>query len=76
MDKNEEQIFKIAVRNGILKPDGRPIFIIDHQKLIENYKKFTESLPRVQAYFAVKANSDPEIVKTLFKQGSSFDVAS
>jgi len=30
----------------------------------------------VQAYFAVKANSLPEIVQTLFKEGASFDVAS
>jgi ornithine decarboxylase len=30
----------------------------------------------VQVYLAVKANSDPAIVRTLFKEGSSFDVAS
>jgi ornithine decarboxylase len=30
----------------------------------------------VQPYFAVKAGSDPAIVRTLFKAGSSFDVAS
>ncbi|MFH1093768.1 MAG: type III PLP-dependent enzyme, partial [Candidatus Omnitrophota bacterium] len=30
----------------------------------------------VQAYYAVKANSLPEIVKTLYKMGASFDVAS
>ena len=33
-------------------------------------------LPRVQAYYAVKANSDAEIVRTLYKAGASFDVAS
>jgi ornithine decarboxylase len=30
----------------------------------------------VQIYFAVKANSDPQIVKTFYEAGSSFDVAS
>jgi ornithine decarboxylase len=30
----------------------------------------------VQVYYAVKANSNPEIVKTLFAMGCSFDVAS
>ena len=30
----------------------------------------------MQVYFAVKANSDPAIVRTLYKEGSSFDVAS
>ena len=55
---------------------GTPIFVIDHEKLRDNYREFRENLPKVQVYFAVKANSNPEIVKTLFEMGSSFDVAS
>jgi len=31
---------------------------------------------RVQAYYAVKANPDPAIVKTLFDLGASFDISS
>jgi ornithine decarboxylase len=41
-----------------------------------NYREFRKHLPRVQAYFAVKANPLPEIVRTLFLEGASFDVAS
>jgi ornithine decarboxylase len=37
---------------------------------------FKKHLPRVQAYYAVKANPDPAIVKTLYDMGASFDVAS
>jgi ornithine decarboxylase len=55
---------------------GTPLFIIDHEKLRNNYRTFKKYLPRVQAYYAVKANSDPEIVRTLYKSGASFDVAS
>src|SRR3989338_10302808 len=55
---------------------GTPILIIDHERIRENYREFKESPPRVQAYYAVKANSDPEIVKTLYSIGASFDVAS
>jgi len=55
---------------------GTPIFVIDHEKIRENYREFRKYLPDVQVYFAVKANSNPEIVKTLFDMGSSFDVAS
>ena len=33
-------------------------------------------MPKIQVYFAVKANSNPEIVKTLLDMGASFDVAS
>jgi ornithine decarboxylase len=60
----------------LAREQGTPIFVIDHEKLRENYREFREHLPDVQVYFAVKANSNPEIVKTLFDMGSSFDVAS
>ncbi|OGX01069.1 MAG: decarboxylase [Omnitrophica bacterium RIFCSPLOWO2_02_FULL_45_16] len=65
--------------NGLLdiaKKNGTPVFIIDHEKIRRNYAEFKEALPRVQAYYAVKANSNPDIVKTLYKMGASFDVAS
>ena len=55
---------------------GTPLFIIDHEVLRKNFEEFRRQLPRVQAYYAVKANSDPEIVKTLYHAGASFDVAS
>ena len=55
---------------------GTPIFVIDHEKIRKNYREFKKHLPTVQVYFAVKANSNPEIVKTLFGEGASFDVAS
>ncbi|MCX5666685.1 MAG: type III PLP-dependent enzyme [Candidatus Omnitrophica bacterium] len=60
----------------IAKKKGTPVFILDHKKIRDNYREFREALPRVQAYYAVKANSNPEIVKTLYKMGASFDVAS
>lgn len=55
---------------------GTPIFVIDHEKIRSNYREFKAQLPFVQVYYAVKANSNPEIVKTLYEMGSSFDVAS
>jgi ornithine decarboxylase len=60
----------------LIKQHGTPLFILDHNKIRENYRTFKKCLPRVQCYYAVKANSHPEIIKTLFKEGSSFDVAS
>ena len=55
---------------------GTPLFVVDHDELRRNYATFKKYLPRVQAYYAVKANSDPAIVKTLYESGASFDVAS
>jgi len=60
----------------LAKENGTPIFVIDHEKIRQNYKEFREALPTVQVYYAVKANSNLEIIKTLYDLGSSFDVAS
>ncbi len=60
----------------LAREHGTPIFVIDHEKIRENYREFREHMPDVQVYFAVKANSSPGIVKTLFDMGCSFDVAS
>ncbi len=61
---------------ALAEKHGTPLFILDHEKIRKNYRIFKKNLPRVQCYYAVKANSHPEIIKTLFDEGSSFDVAS
>jgi len=55
---------------------GTPLFVVDHDVLRRNYAEFRRRLPRVQAYYSVKANPDPAIVRTLYDAGASFDVAS
>lgn len=60
----------------IAKEHGTPVVIIDHDVIRKNYAEFKKHLPKVQAYYAVKANPAPEIVRTLYQAGASFDVAS
>ncbi len=60
----------------LAKEHGTPLFVVDHKMLRRNVADFKKYLPRVQPYYAVKANSDPAIVKTLYEAGASFDVAS
>jgi len=55
---------------------GTPLVVVNHDAIRENYAIFKRHLPRVQAYYAVKANPAPEIVRTLYTAGASFDVAS
>src|SRR5215469_12738117 len=55
---------------------GTPLVVVDHKVLRENYAQFRRHLPRVQVYYAVKANSDSAIVQTFYDAGASFDVAS
>ena len=61
---------------NLAEQHGTPLFILDHDLIRENYRTFKKHLPRVQCYYAVKANSTQQIIETLFNEGSSFDVAS
>ena len=40
----------------LAKTHGTPLFVIDHDTIRKNYREFRKYLPRVQAYYAVKAN--------------------
>jgi ornithine decarboxylase len=61
---------------AIARKHGTPVVVIDHDQIRRNYAAFRKHLPKVQAYYAVKANPAPEIVRTLYRAGASFDVAS
>jgi ornithine decarboxylase len=60
----------------LAKKHGTPLVVVDHKVLRVNYQQFRKRLPRVQVYYAVKANPDPAIVRTFYDAGASFDVAS
>jgi ornithine decarboxylase len=60
----------------LAREHGTPLVVIDHDIIRKNYSSFKKHLPKVQAYYAVKANPAPEIVRTLYAAGASFDVAS
>ena len=60
----------------LAETNGTPLLVIDHNELRRNYATLKKYLPRVQVYFAIKANPDPAIVKTLFDAGASFDISS
>jgi ornithine decarboxylase len=66
----KKQLLQLAQKHGT------PLFIVDHAVIRKNYAMFKRHLPRIMAYYAVKANPDPQIVKTLYDAGASFDVAS
>jgi len=60
----------------LARKHGTPLVVVDHEVLRRNYANFRKHLPKVQAYYAVKANPAPEILRTIYKSGGSFDVAS
>ncbi len=61
---------------ALAREHGTPLVVVDHAILRRNFAEFRRHLPKVQAYYAVKANPAPEIVRTLYRAGASFDVAS
>lgn len=67
---------KTSQLKTLAKKYGTPAVVIDHDIIRQNYSMFRKHLPKVQAYYAVKANAEPAIVRTLYAAGASFDVAS
>jgi ornithine decarboxylase len=55
---------------------GTPLVAIDHERIRQNFNSFRRHFPKIQAYYAVKANPEPDILRTLYRAGASFDVAS
>jgi ornithine decarboxylase len=69
-------MIKTALLKELAHKHGTPLFVVDHNAVRGNYHEFKRYLPRVQAYYAVKANPDPAIIRSLYEIGASFDVAS
>ena len=61
---------------AIAREHGTPVVVIDHDIIRRNFSRFRRHLPKVQPYYAVKANPAPEIIESLYRAGASFDVAS
>lgn len=56
--------------------EGSPLLIIDHDIIRQNYNRLRRQLPRVGLYFAMKANPEAQIIKTLYPLDCGYDVAS
>ena len=53
-----------------------PLLLIDFSRLRENCRRFCAALPGGRVFFAMKSNNDPRVLKTVYEEGLSFDVAS
>jgi len=60
----------------LAKKHGTPLFVISKTLLLEQVKRFHKLLPRVEPFYAVKANPNPDVLRTLAAAGLGFDVAS
>jgi ornithine decarboxylase len=55
---------------------GSPLLVLSLGEIERNYTFLAENLPGVKLYYAMKANPDERIIRTLANLGSFFDVAS
>ena len=84
IQENEVRVFSdgettediIAALIGERIIDDAPVFVVDIGTVKRSFERWTELLPGVNVFFAMKSNSDPVILKVLAALGSGFDVAS
>lgn len=65
---------KINARGREDKDDA--FFVADLGDVVRKHNVWTNNLPRVKPYYAVKCNDDPAVLGTLARLGTGFDCAS
>jgi ornithine decarboxylase len=53
-----------------------PFFFIDKEKILANFHRFKDLFPHSEIQYAIKANSEPELLRTLITAGCGFEIAS
>src|SRR5204863_6427455 len=64
------------VRRAASQKYTRPFLIIDTAIVRGKVRRFRAAMPRVRPHYAVKANPDRRVLKTLLQEGCGFEIAS
>jgi ornithine decarboxylase len=64
------------VREAASQKYSRPFLILDNAIVRDKARRFRACMPRVRPHYAVKANPDRRVLKTLMQEGCSFEIAS
>jgi ornithine decarboxylase len=64
------------VRQAARQKYTRPFLILDTAIVREKLRRFRAAMPRVRPHYAVKANPDRRVLKTLVQEGAGFEIAS
>ena len=65
-----------VVRQATRQKYTRPFLILDNAIVRDKARRFRTAMPRVRPHYAVKANPDRRVLKTLMHEGCSFEIAS
>src|SRR5919108_2865090 len=64
------------VRQAARQKYTRPFLILDTAIVRNKVRRFRAAMPRVRPHYAVKANPDRRVLKTLVQEGAGFEIAS
>ncbi len=64
------------VRAALKQGYSKPFLLVDANIVRTKARRFKAAMPRVQPHYAVKANPDPRVLKTLIEEGVGFEIAS
>lgn len=75
---NRDKVFKLERESveKLAEKYGSPLLVLSLKQIEANYMCLKTYMPRARVFYAIKANPHSEILKTMIKLGSSFDVAS
>ena len=63
---------QVALKKGY----QRPFLLVDSDIIRHKSRRFIAAMPRVHPHYAVKANPDERVLKTLIEEGVGFEIAS
>jgi len=64
------------VQAALSKGYSKPFLLVDSNIVRDKTRRFKAAMPRVHPHYAVKANPDPRVLKTLIEEGAGFEIAS
>ena len=64
------------VRDALKQGYTKPFLLIDTSIVRNKVRRFKAAMPRVHPHYAVKANPDPRVLKTLIEESVGFEIAS
>nr|WP_107796134.1 type III PLP-dependent enzyme [Nitrosomonas aestuarii] len=64
------------VKEKLLQGYNNPFLMVDSSIIRQKTRRFMAAMPRVRPHYAVKANPDHRVLKTLIEEGAGFEIAS
>lgn len=64
------------VQAALKKGYSKPFLLVDSQIIRNKARRFKAAMPQVRPHYAVKANPDPRVLRTLIEEGVGFEIAS